>query len=70
MGDVVHLSCHEAVPADLLLLHSSDPQGVCYVDSCSLDGESNLKQRQSVGGLVREGGVCVMWSLMFSFVIF
>uniref|UniRef100_A0A6A7G3R0 P-type phospholipid transporter n=2 Tax=Hirondellea gigas TaxID=1518452 RepID=A0A6A7G3R0_9CRUS len=51
VGDVVHLSCNEAVPADLLLLNSSDPHGICYLDSCNLDGETNLKQRQSVRGL-------------------
>ncbi|XP_026466761.1 probable phospholipid-transporting ATPase VD isoform X2 [Ctenocephalides felis] len=46
VGDMVHLSNNEVVPADVLLLKSSDPHGICYLDTCSLDGETNLKQRQ------------------------
>lgn len=48
VGDLVHLSNNELVPADLLLLRSSDPQGLAYLDTCNLDGESNLKQRQVI----------------------
>ncbi|XP_047370409.1 phospholipid-transporting ATPase VA isoform X1 [Vespa velutina] len=50
VGDLVHLSNNEVVPADLLLLRSSDPQGLAYIDTCNLDGETNLKQRQVVRG--------------------
>lgn len=52
VGDLVHLSNNELVPADLLLLRSSDPQGVAYIDTCNLDGETNLKERQVVRGFV------------------
>nr|XP_026491211.1 probable phospholipid-transporting ATPase VD isoform X2 [Vanessa tameamea] len=45
VGDLVHLSNNEAVPADMVLLHSSNPLGICYLDTCNLDGETNLKQR-------------------------
>lgn len=45
VGDLVHLSNNEAVPADMVLLHSSNPMGICYLDTCNLDGETNLKQR-------------------------
>ncbi|GAB6021543.1 hypothetical protein CHUAL_004143 [Chamberlinius hualienensis] len=50
VGDIVHLSCNEIIPADILLLHSSDEQGLCYIETANLDGESNLKQRQVVRG--------------------
>lgn len=50
MGDIIHLSNNEAVPADILLLRSSHPQGICYIDTCDLDGETNLKRRQVVRG--------------------
>ncbi|XP_037957548.1 probable phospholipid-transporting ATPase VA isoform X2 [Teleopsis dalmanni] len=50
VGDIVHLSNNETVPADILLLRTSDPHGVCYIDTCDLDGETNLKRREVVRG--------------------
>ncbi|XP_076117823.1 phospholipid-transporting ATPase VD-like isoform X3 [Mytilus galloprovincialis] len=50
-GDIVHLSCDEIIPADILLLHSSDRAGLCHVETSNLDGETNLKQRQVVEGI-------------------
>lgn len=50
VGDLVHLSNNEIVPADMVLLRSSDPSGLCYLDTCNLDGESNLKPRQVATG--------------------
>lgn len=52
VGDLIHLSNNEIVPADLLLLRSSDPQGFALLDTCNLDGETNLKQRQVVRGFL------------------
>ena len=57
VGDIVHLSNNEQIPADILLLHSSDPSGLCYIDTQNLDGETNLKQREIPRGLkVAENG--------------
>ncbi len=51
-GDVVELARGDRVPADLVLLVSSEPLSICYLDTSTLDGESNLKLRQGVRALI------------------
>ncbi|RZB54427.1 phospholipid-transporting ATPase VD, partial [Asbolus verrucosus] len=57
VGDLIHLSNNEVVPADILLLRSSDSSGLCYIDTGHLDGETNLKQRQVARGFVAKQDV-------------
>ncbi|KAL5219496.1 hypothetical protein ABZP36_020180 [Zizania latifolia] len=45
VGDVVRVTADESLPADMVLLATSDPTGVAYVQTLNLDGESNLKTR-------------------------
>lgn len=59
VGDLVHLSNNEVIPADILLIRSSDPHGFCYIDTCNLDGESNLKQRQVPFGFEKHHDLAV-----------
>ncbi|XP_060530562.1 phospholipid-transporting ATPase VD isoform X2 [Cylas formicarius] len=54
VGDLIHLSNNEVVPADILLLRSSDVSGLCYIDTGHLDGETNLKQRQVARGFLEK----------------
>lgn len=47
-GDVVYLENNQPVPADVLLVAAAGNSGTAYVDTASLDGETNLKSRTAV----------------------
>ncbi|KAF6143025.1 hypothetical protein GIB67_041093 [Kingdonia uniflora] len=44
-GEVVRVRVNETIPCDMVLLATSDPSGVAYIQTMNLDGESNLKTR-------------------------
>lgn len=47
VGDVVKLERNDSVPADLVLLHSDGFNGIAYIETMALDGETNLKAKQA-----------------------
>lgn len=46
VGDVVRLLRDQEIPADLVLLHADGENGLAYVETMALDGETNLKSKQ------------------------
>ncbi|RDW72647.1 Phospholipid-transporting ATPase [Aspergillus mulundensis] len=60
VGDFVRLYNGDPIPADIVVLSTSDPDGACYVETKSLDGETNLKVRQALhcGRKVRHARDC------------
>ncbi|KAF5180176.1 Phospholipid-transporting atpase [Thalictrum thalictroides] len=48
VGDVVKVEKNGYFPSDLLLISSSYEDGLCYVETMNLDGETNLKAKRSL----------------------
>jgi magnesium-transporting ATPase (P-type) len=53
VGDYIRVNSRQIVPADVICMQVSEPnpelpKGMCYVETKSLDGETNLKMRQVV----------------------
>ena len=45
VGDIVQVKEDEFIPADLVLLWTSELKGNCFIETKNLDGETNLKTK-------------------------
>ncbi|KAL7747226.1 hypothetical protein RI367_007437 [Sorochytrium milnesiophthora] len=48
VGEFVLLKNNEFIPADIVVLASSEPDCLCYLETKNLDGETNLKIRRGI----------------------
>ncbi|KAJ8773950.1 hypothetical protein K2173_009381 [Erythroxylum novogranatense] len=48
VGDIVKVEKDQFFPADLLLLATDYDDGICYVETMNLDGETNLKLKRAL----------------------
>lgn len=48
VGDLVQLEKNQRVPADMVLLHTSEDEGTCFIRTDQLDGETDWKLRIAV----------------------
>ncbi|KAF9105373.1 hypothetical protein BGX27_009657 [Mortierella sp. AM989] len=48
VGDIVYMKGDDPIPADIVILSTSEPDGLCYIETKNLDGETNLKIRRGL----------------------
>ncbi|EDK31407.1 phospholipid-translocating P-type ATPase, flippase family protein (macronuclear) [Tetrahymena thermophila SB210] len=48
VGDIIQVQTNQRIPADLLLLYTSDPSGDVFIKTDQLDGETDWKLRKPV----------------------
>lgn len=57
LGDIIRVPNHTSIPADLIILTSSEPEGRCFTETSNLDGETNLKRKEAAKALCELVGV-------------
>ena len=48
LGQIIKVEKESEIPADLLIIKSSNENGFCYLKTSNLDGETNLKPREAI----------------------
>ena len=48
VGQLVKITQDSYFPADLILVRSSNPSGLAYIETKNLDGETNLKHKSCI----------------------
>lgn len=48
VGDILIISDLEPIPADMVVLHTKQENGMCFISTSSLDGEKALKPKNCI----------------------
>jgi phospholipid-translocating ATPase len=48
VGDFLYIKNDDSIPADVIVLSTSEQDGLCYVETQNLDGETNLKIKHAL----------------------
>ncbi|DBA01923.1 TPA: hypothetical protein N0F65_005112 [Lagenidium giganteum] len=48
VGQILRVENGDELPADIVILTTSEEEGRCFIETCNLDGETNLKRRLAV----------------------
>jgi phospholipid-translocating ATPase len=48
VGDFLYIQNGDSIPADVLVISTSEPESVAFVETKNLDGETNLKSRHAI----------------------
>ena len=60
VGDIITVLENETFPADIILIDSNLPEGICYIETGTLDGEKTLKLKEAslkTGGILNDSGL-------------
>jgi P-type E1-E2 ATPase len=47
-GDITRLEKDDFVPADMVIISSSEEDAACFIETADLDGETNLKKKYAL----------------------
>ena len=56
VGDILKIDENESFPADLVMIANSQPKGIAFVNTMNLDGETNLKEKEIAGHVLKLQG--------------
>ncbi|KAJ3301045.1 hypothetical protein HDV03_001469, partial [Kappamyces sp. JEL0829] len=48
VGDFILLRNNDRIPADVIVISTGEPDGMCYIETKNLDGETNLKVKRGI----------------------
>ncbi|KAF2093445.1 P-type ATPase [Rhizodiscina lignyota] len=69
VGDIIRIERDEDIPADVVLLYTAGENGLAYIETMALDGETNLKNRQALSALKTCSDLAEITSTVAEFVV-